>query len=329
MHSFADETTLEVVSGNGGPGSVHFRREKYVPKGGPDGGDGGKGGDVIFVVKKNLKTLSHLQHKKKLKAQNGETGKGKRQHGKNGEDVIIEVPPGTIIKDSETDRVLKDLREDGERWTFLSGGKGGLGNYHFATSTKQAPRYAQPGIQGVSSGIRLEMRIIADIGFVGFPNAGKSTLLDLLTNAHPKIASYPFTTKIPHLGVLHAGFTDIILADIPGLLEGASGGVGLGTRFLKHISRTKGLAYIIDCSDSDCVQHFPVLRKECDNYDAALGEKKYIIVGTKLDLPHAEENYKLLRQTYTEAEVIGVSAFARQGIEALQHGFIRLAGETA
>lgn len=325
MHSFVDETTIEVASGDGGAGSVHFRREKYVPRGGPDGGDGGKGGDVVFVVKENLKTLSHLRYKKKYKAGGGEAGMGKRKHGKDGEDVEIAVPPGTVIKEYETGKIIKDLDETGERFICLYGGKGGLGNYHFATSTNRAPRYAQPGIPGGDMVVVLELRIIADIGFVGFPNAGKSTLLQFLSNAHPKIGAYPFTTKIPNLGVLHGGYTDIILADIPGLLEGASKGVGLGHAFLKHITRTRGLAYIIDCSDDNCLNQYPVLREECGAYTPSLLDKKYVIIGTKLDLPGAEEHFQNLGKQFSDAEVVGVSAFARSGISEVKQALLRLA----
>lgn len=261
MNGFVDETILDVYSGKGGRGSVSFRREKYVPKGGPDGGDGGKGGDVVFKVKNNLKTLSDIRHRKTFKAENGNYGTGSRKHGKDGENAVIEVPPGTVIKNPDTNEIIKDLAElsNNEEWVFLKGGKGGLGNSHFATSVKQAPRYAQPGLPGVSRTVKVEISIIADIGFVGFPNAGKSSLLNRLTNANPKIASYPFTTKIPNLGVYRIGYNDIILADIPGIIEGASHGAGLGIKFLKHINRTNGLLFLIDLSDEKFLESFDIL----------------------------------------------------------------------
>ena len=326
MQSFVDEAVIEVASGKGGAGSVHFRREKYVPKGGPDGGDGGDGGDVVFVVKENVKTLSHIRYKKHFFAKNGESGAGKRKHGRDGENVEIEVPPGTIVKDFAGGELIKDLNQDGERWTYLCGGKGGKGNSHFATSTNQTPRYAQPGLPGISATIRLELRIIADVGFVGFPNAGKSTLLKTLSNAEPKIGAYPFTTKIPNLGVLQGGYRDVLIADIPGLLEGASHGVGLGLQFLKHITRTSGLAFVIDCSDDTFLEQLPVLKKECEEYDPALLRKKRIVIGTKLDLDGAEKNFEELNRRNREETLIGVSAYAFRGIRELKEGLLQLAG---
>jgi GTP-binding protein len=325
MQSFVDEATVEVVSGNGGQGSVHFRREKYVPKGGPDGGDGGRGGDVVFLVKDNLKTLFHLKTKHVFKAKNGNPGGGKRKHGGDGEDVEIPVPPGTIIKDGKTGEILKDLDGTEERWVFLEGGKGGLGNYHFRTSKNQTPRYAQPGIPGKRAAITVELRIIADIGFVGFPNAGKSTLLRTLSNANPKIGSYPFTTKIPNLGVLKLPYRDIVLADIPGLIEGASGGAGLGHRFLKHITRTRGLAFLIDCSEENFAEQFEILEKELSEYLPVLLEKKRILLGTKMDSGGADSRLQTLRQRYPDEKVIGVSAFSFEGIPELKEEFSRLA----
>ncbi len=321
MNGFVDETAIEVISGDGGPGAVSFRREKYVPKGGPDGGDGGRGGDVIFVVKENLKTLSHLRAHHVYRAENGTPGKGRKKHGRDGDDVEIEVPPGTLLKDHDSGEILKDFEEPGERWTFLEGGKGGLGNANFATSRKQAPRYAQPGLPGKAAKLLVEMRLIADIGFVGFPNAGKSTLLTTLTNAHPKVADYPFTTKIPNLGVMHAGYRDIILADIPGIIEGASEGAGLGFKFLKHISRSFGLAFLIDCSREDYGDTFSILLSELERYAEPLVSKNRIIVGTKLDLDGAEENFRELTRRYPKEKAAGISAFSRVGIEELTRRF--------
>jgi GTPase len=327
MQSFVDEAVIEVASGDGGAGSVHFRREKYVPKGGPDGGDGGKGGDVVFIVKENVKTLSRLRFKKYFHAKNGEPGRGQRKHGRDGENIEIEVPPGTIIKDANSGECIKDLNVEGERWTYLSGGKGGKGNYHFSTSTNQAPRYAQPGLPGSTVAVRLELRIIADVGLVGFPNVGKSTLLKSLSNADPKIGVYPFTTIIPNLGVLHGGYRDIVIADIPGILEGASKGVGMGLRFLKHVARTAVLAYVIDCSDENFLGQLPVLRRECGEFDPELPRKRYMIIGTKLDLDGAEDNFQILKKEYSEAVVVGVSVYAYRGIQELKEELLRLAGD--
>lgn len=325
MQSFVDEATVELISGDGGQGSVHFRREKYVPKGGPDGGDGGRGGDVVFIVKENLKTLFHLKTKHIFKAKNGEKGAGKRKHGRDGEDVEISVPPGTIIKDGETGEILKDLNGTEKRWVFLEGGKGGLGNWHFRTSKNQAPRYAQPGMPGKHAIINVELRIIADIGFVGFPNAGKSTLLKTLSNASPKIGSYPFTTKVPNLGVLKLPSRDIVMADIPGLIEGASKGTGLGHRFLKHIIRTGALAFLIDCSEENFGEQFKVLKKELADYLPALLDKKRILLGTKLDTDGARSRIDALATQYPTEKVIGVSSFNYEGISTVKEEFSRLA----
>ncbi|MGN0906598.1 MAG: GTPase ObgE, partial [Bullifex sp.] len=248
MFGFSDETYIDVASGSGGSGCVSFHREKFVPKGGPDGGDGGRGGDVVFVVRENLRTLGHLRMVRSFKAENGRNGQGDRCFGRDGADVEIPVPPGTVLKDPDTGEVIKDLTGL-DRYVFLKGGKGGLGNWHFRSSTRQTPRYAQPGEKGVECRVGVELLVIADIGFVGFPNAGKSSLLNLLTNARSKVAGYPFTTKIPQLGAMRYDDQDMILADIPGIIEGASEGAGMGFKFLRHISRTKALAFLIDLSD--------------------------------------------------------------------------------
>ena len=326
MNGFIDETILDVNSGKGGPGAVSFRREKYVPKGGPDGGDGGKGGDVVFKVKNNLKTLSDLRHKKTFSAENGKSGTGRKKHGKDGQNAVIEVPPGTIIKNPDTGEIIKDLTEfsDNDEWLFLKGGKGGMGNSHFATSVKQAPRYAQPGLPGIARTIKVELNIIADIGFVGFPNAGKSSLLNRLTNANPKIASYPFTTKIPNLGVYRISDQDIILADIPGIIEGASKGAGLGIRFLKHINRTNGLLFLIDLSDKIFLDSFDILLNELNSFSTELASKKRVIIGTKIDIEGTEESLKLLEKKYPNEEVYGISVFSGKGLENINKIFFSL-----
>jgi len=228
VEKFADEAFIEVSSGKGGNGCIAFRREKYVPMGGPSGGDGGRGGDLIFSVRRNLRTLAHLRHKQSFKAQNGQDGEGWGRYGKKGEDLVVYLPPGSVIKDADTKKVIRDFGQNTEDFIFLKGGNGGWGNIHFKTSVNQAPRRALPGKPGEKRSLRVELRIIADIGLVGFPNAGKSSLLDHLTNARPKIAPYPFTTKIPNLGVLTYDDLDVVIADIPGLIEGASEGAGLG-----------------------------------------------------------------------------------------------------
>ncbi|MCE1206531.1 MAG: GTPase ObgE [Spirochaetia bacterium] len=329
MIKFADEATIIVASGKGGDGCVAFRREKYVPMGGPAGGDGGKGGDVIFVVKRNLRTLSYLRFKQTFKAQNGIPGMGRNMHGKDGEDMIIAVPPGTIIKDYDTGEILKDFgmstsgtgaEREGERWVFLKGGKGGWGNTHFKNSVNQAPKHAQPGQPGQERRLKIELRLIADIGLVGFPNAGKSSLLDAFTNARPKIAPYPFTTKIPNLGVLTLHDRDIIVADIPGIIEGAHEGAGLGIRFLKHISRTACLAFLIDLADDNWKEAYGILKAELASFSRELSEKPHMVVATKLDLPEVQERFEEFRAMIAEP-VFGISVFSGEGLEDLKEAF--------
>ena len=326
--AFIDETTIEVSSGHGGKGAVSFRREKYIPKGGPDGGDGGRGGDVIFEVHENLKTLSHLALKRTFNAEDGHPGQKKKRHGKDGKAAIIDVPPGTIVRNAEDNRLLKDLTRTGS-WVFLEGGKGGKGNTHFSTSVKQAPRYAQPGLPGESMRLRLELSLIADIGFVGKPNAGKSTLLSVLTKAQPKIGAYPFTTKVPNLGVMREQHREIILADIPGLIEGASGGAGLGFRFLKHIARTTTLAFLVDLSDDDFLGAFPLLSGELKLFDKTLYEKKRLLIGTKSDLPESAGRVEILKTAFPEELVISISSYTLSGIDELRRQFVKLVGETS
>lgn len=325
MRGFIDETSLVVSSGNGGAGAVSFHREKFVPKGGPDGGDGGRGGDVIFRVRNNLKTLSHLTMKHAYRAGNGEPGKGGRCFGKDGAPAVIEVPPGTVIKDDDTGALLADLSDSTEDFVFLRGGIGGKGNWNFKSSVKQAPRYAQSGKPGEERRIRVEINLIADIGFVGFPNAGKSSLLNILTNAHPEIAPYPFTTKIPNLGVMSMHGQSIVLADIPGIIEGAGNGAGLGLRFLKHLSRTKALAFLIDGSDPEASRAFPLLLKELKTYGAGLSEKPRIVIVTKTDLPDSAAQFDQIRSTMPDETVFPLSAFTHDGLDAVATEFLKLA----
>jgi GTP-binding protein len=327
MFGFSDETYLDVASGNGGNGCVAFHREKFVPKGGPDGGDGGRGGDVIFVVRENLRTLGHLKMVRTFKAENGKNGGGDRCFGHDGKDVEIPVPPGTVIKNAETGEVIQDLTGM-DRFVFLKGGKGGLGNWHFRSATRQTPRFAQPGQKGESLRIGAELLIIADIGFVGFPNAGKSSLLNVLTNARTKVAGYPFTTKIPQLGMMRYSDMDIVLADIPGLLEGASQGAGMGIKFLRHISRTTGLAFIIDLSDERYLSAYEVLSKELEAFDPSLLEKPQIIIGTKLDEPGTKEHLDELRAKYPDKQILGICVFLEEGVESVKQSFVKLVTDT-
>ncbi len=331
MIQFADEATITVVSGKGGNGCISFRREKYIPDGGPNGGDGGRGGDVVFCVRRNLRALAHLRFHPIFKAKNGGDGQGWNRHGKDGEDVVIPVPPGTTIRDAETGELIHDFttESEDERLVFLQGGKGGWGNVHFKSSTNQAPRYAHPGKPGEQRVLRVEISIMADVGLVGFPNAGKSSLLDLFTNARPKIAPYPFTTKIPNLGVLNVDKdTDIIIADIPGIIEGASDGAGLGIRFLKHISRTACLVFMIDCSDDNYLDAYGMLLKELDQFGGNLLEKPRIVLSNKVDvdgaMDRALEVAKKIRSEDPSITVIPVSMLARTNIRSVKEAIVSL-----
>jgi GTP-binding protein len=329
MIKFADETSIVVSSGKGGNGCIAFRREKYVPRGGPSGGDGGRGGDVIFELRRNLRTLAHLRYAHSFKAKSGEDGSGRNKHGSDGEDVIIPVPPGTLIKDAVTGDIIKDFDKDAEgRWLFLKGGNGGWGNVHFKSSVNQAPRTALPGKPGQTVELTIELQMMADIGFVGFPNAGKSSLLDRFTNARPKIAPYPFTTKIPNLGVLTVAERDIILADIPGIIEGASDGLGLGIRFLKHIARTAALAFLIDLSDDNYKEAFATLLNELNEFSPELAAKKRVVIGTKLDLPETEGRLDELKALLPGETVYGISCFSSEGLDGLSQAFLRFVLES-
>jgi len=331
MIQFADEAVINVFSRKGGNGCISFRREKYIPNGGPSGGDGGKGGDVYFCVKRNLRTLYHLRFHPIFKAQSGSDGMSWGKYGKDGEDITIPVPPGTTIRDAETNELIHDFTDEDEddKFLFLKGGKGGWGNIHFKTSTNQAPRYAHKGTPGEERKLRVELSIMADIGLVGFPNAGKSSLLDLFTNARPKIAPYPFTTKIPNLGVLHVDEnTDIIIADIPGIIEGASEGAGLGIRFLKHISRTAGLLFMIDCSDDNYLTAYDTLCAELGKFSKTLIEKPRIVLCNKIDIEgaaeHAKEVQAQLAKKDSSIKVIPVSVYARTNVDEARNAIIEL-----
>lgn len=293
---FVDSVEIFVSSGKGGEGAVSFRREKFVINGGPDGGDGGKGGSVYFKVDRNTDTLSHFRGHKHFKAQNGQPGLGRNKYGKKGEDLEIIVPPGTQVIDLENGEILLDLLQDGERVLFLEGGKGGLGNAHFKSATNQRPTYAQKGLPGIDKKILLELKLIADVGLVGFPNVGKSTLVSVLSHAKPQIANYEFTTLIPSLGIVDVGkFRSFVIADIPGIIGGASEGKGLGLEFLKHIERTRFLLFVIDISNyREIAEQFKTLREEVEKFSQELSKRPFGVIFTKLDvLEEGEISQKL------------------------------------
>lgn len=324
---FADSARIIIKSGKGGDGHVSFRREKYVPNGGPDGGDGGKGGDVIFQVDEGLNTLTDFRHRRKYAAENGEEGKKRNCHGKNGEDIIVKVPAGTIIRDAQTDKVIADMSGGNTRQVILRGGRGGKGNQNYATATMQAPKYAQPGQPGIELEVRLELKVIADVGLVGFPNVGKSTLLSRVTNAQPKIANYHFTTLNPNLGVVDLsegqGF---VIADIPGLIEGASEGVGLGLDFLRHIERTKVIIHMVDAASvegRDPIADIHAINKELNAYNPEIAARPQVIAANKIDAIWDKENdpvEKIRKEFEPEGiKVFPISAVTGQGLKELMY----------
>ncbi len=322
---FTDYAKITIKSGNGGNGAATFRREKYVAAGGPDGGDGGKGGSIYFVVDKDLNTLLDFRYKKIFKAENGQNGSGNNCYGKKGEDLYIGVPVGTIIKDSETGKVLADLSSENQKELVLPGGRGGKGNVHFATSTRQAPRFSQDGEKGQEKEIILELKLLADVGLIGFPNVGKSTFLSRVTSAKPKIADYHFTTIIPNLGVVKSIYGDsFVIADIPGIIEGASEGVGLGIQFLRHIERTRLLLHVIDVSGTEGrtpVQDFEIINKELKEYSEKLSTRKQIIVANKLDVMQDENLLKELEEFAKNKgmDLFKISAVTGEGIDNLMN----------
>jgi len=327
---FIDESRIDVISGKGGDGVVHFRREKYVPFGGPDGGDGGRGGDVILEVAPTLNTLSNFQHKTKFGAEDGRSGNGKNQTGRSGEDLVILVPPGTVVFDDTTGNILGDLVDIGARLLICKGGRGGRGNSRFANSINQAPRTADRGEPAQEKKIRLELRLLADIGVIGVPNAGKSTFLACVTNARPKIASYPFTTLEPNLGVaILDNETTLILADIPGLIEGAHMGVGLGHAFLRHIQRTRVLIHLLDGMADDPLLDLAQINTELALFDPALAEKPQLIVFNKIDLPDVDRRWPEIEAALKKRgyNPLAISALARINIRPLLYRAAQLLAE--
>lgn len=323
---FADHAEVTIKSGKGGDGHVSFHREKYVAAGGPDGGDGGKGGDVIFVVDKGMNTLQDFRYRKKYEAESGEEGGGNRRHGKSGKDLILKVPEGTVIFEAATHKVITDMSGENLRFNAIPGGKGGKGNWHFATSTMQIPQYAEPGGDAIEVRIELELKCIADVGLVGYPNVGKSTLISRATNARPKIADYHFTTLEPNLGVVDLdGAPGFILADIPGLIEGAAEGVGLGHDFLRHIERTKVLIHVVDAASvegRDPIEDIEKIDHELVSYNADMSKRPQVIAANKLDLLTGAEREKVLkklrdRYEKEEMKVFPVSAATGEGLKEL------------
>ena len=310
---FIDYAEITCASGKGGAGAVTFRREKFVPKGGPHGGDGGKGGSVIFVADQNLHTLQDIRYKKSYQADNGAPGSSNQKTGRDGEDVRIRVPLGTLIRDRNTSKVKADLVIEGEEFVACPGGKGGKGNARFKTATRQTPRHAQKGIPGEKRNFTIELKVLADVGLVGLPNAGKSTLLAAVSSARPKIADYPFTTLQPHLGIVKYGeYQSFVMADIPGLIEGASEGKGLGHQFLKHIERTKLLLFLIDTMESDPADTYELLQQELLSHNPDLSKRKHIIVRTKIDTKADHTDWTKMENEYLE-----ISSVSGAGIPAL------------
>ncbi|AHH08749.1 GTPase ObgE [Borrelia anserina] len=317
MHTFKDSLNITVSSGDGGAGCVSFLRERFKSKGSPDGGDGGRGGDVVFKVNPNLRTLSLYKNGQILAANNGKPGMGSRKSGTSGEDLIIVVPPNTYIYDVDTNSLLFELQSFDDEVIVLKGGKGGLGNVNFKSSIKRTPRFAQPGESGATLNLRLELSLIADVGLVGFPNAGKSSLISTITASKSKVSSYPFTTKVPHLGILNNSYDDLVIVDIPGIIEGSNRGIGLGFEFLRHISKTKILVFLIDIVSDNFMRAYDILVNELSVYNLELLSKKRIIVANKLDLEGAVENFSQLKRALGSEKVLGISIYDNSGIDEL------------
>ena len=328
MALFVDVVNITVKAGDGGNGCVSFHREKFVQAGGPDGGDGGRGGDVVFAATERMHTRMDFRFNRKFTAENGEDGSSNRRSGRSGADVVIEVPPGTVVREKNTGKLLLDLYEPGVKKTLVRGGRGGFGNQHFATPTRQAPQFAKPGEKREVIEVTLELKSIADVGLVGFPNVGKSTILSVVTAARPKIANYHFTTLQPNLGIVKQGEHSFVLADIPGLVEGASEGVGLGHAFLRHVERTRMLLHVVDISGSECrdpLEDFDAIMKELEAY-GDLKNRPMIVVANKMDLPGAEENLQRLRDKLagTGLQIFPVSAATNPNFRELMYATIEM-----
>ncbi|HLY74063.1 MAG TPA: GTPase ObgE [Planctomycetota bacterium] len=322
---FRDEAKLKIKAGDGGNGCVSFRREALVPRGGPDGGDGGKGGDVVLVADGNYNTLNHLIHRPRFVAPSGGHGGGQKCSGKMGRDLVVLVPVGTLVRDLDKNVLLKDLAHDGDRLVICKGGRGGRGNQHFATSTNQAPRKAIPGGIGESRNVRLELKMIADVGLVGLPNAGKSTLISRLSSARPKVADYPFTTLVPNLGIIRGkDYRDIVVADLPGIIEGAHEGKGLGDRFLKHVERTRLIVHLVDVSPEALkppLEAYRTIRKELESYSPVLAAKPEIVVATKIDATGSKKNATSFKKKVKN--VLEISSVTGTGLKDLVRELFR------
>jgi len=329
---FIDEAVITVQSGDGGRGCVSFRREKFVPRGGPDGGDGGKGGDVILKTTSRKRTLYQFRYKKHFKTENGAHGQGKQKTGKNGRNLVIELPPGTLVTDANTECVIKDLVNTDETLVIATGGRGGQGNTRFKTSTNRAPRFAQPGEPGETRTLKLELKLLADVGIIGLPNAGKSTLIRAISSARPKIGDYPFTTITPSLGVVQTDWTEpFVVADIPGLIEGAHKGIGLGIKFLRHIERTRILVHLIDISTIDLdnpLQAYHIINQELALYNSKLAQKPQIIVLNKIDLPDIRKAAEIFQSAVKDQKIELISARTGKGVEELKRQIVHVLNKT-
>jgi GTP-binding protein len=319
---FIDEAVITVQSGDGGRGCVSFRREKFIPRGGPDGGDGGKGGDVILKTTSRKRTLYQFRYKKHFNAKKGAHGQGKKKTGKNGQNLVIELPPGTLVTDANTGSVIKDLVKTNETFVIAIGGRGGQGNTRFKTSTNRAPRFAQPGEPGETITLKLDLKLLADVGIIGLPNAGKSTLISAISSARPKIGNYPFTTITPSLGVVQTDWAEpFVVADIPGLIEGAHKGTGLGIKFLRHIERTRILVHLIDIATIDLdnpLQAYNIINQELALYNSELAQKPQIIVLNKIDLPHIRKAAEIFQSAVKDRKIGLISALTGKGVEELK-----------
>ncbi len=317
--NFVDYIKIWAASGKGGKGSVHLHREKFITKGGPDGGDGGRGGHVIVRGDKNMWTLYHLKFKKHFKADHGESGSKSRSTGKDGEDKYVDVPLGTIVKDGETQEILFEITNDGEEVILAEGGKGGRGNWHFKSATNQTPRYAQPGIEGIEGWFQLELKLLADVGLVGFPNAGKSTLLSVITSAKPKIADYEFTTLKPNLGIVeYRNFKSFVMADIPGIIEGAAEGKGLGHRFLRHIERNSTLLFLIPADSNDILKEYKILLNELKKHNPELMDKDRLLAVSKSDMLDDELKTEIEKELPKDLPHLFISSVAQTGLTELK-----------